>query len=252
VQGKPGIIPRLAYVFHIREVPTIKKKGRDYMNIFTHETSIVGDVEMAVKLEDTSRNFWKQAEVIRKKLGNRKYLLDEYLASLFEAVSLTQIDNVTTISTNEGFALVEICTGIVHGEAKRTEHPFYPNAKTFIDEHPLQFLEPLTKVAIYWSLLAGKFYEAACKDIADKILDLFFTELDLTLTNEIYETIGELLGEEKPMESLNMLFRQRFLLSDAITIFIQGASPQIVTWLEYRDKETSRQIFQLLLDENLL
>lgn len=78
------------------------------MNIFTHETSIVGDVEMAVKLEDTSRNFWKQAEVIRKKLGNRKYLLDEYLASLFEAVSLTQIDNVTTISK-----AVNICFTVI-------------------------------------------------------------------------------------------------------------------------------------------
>jgi len=148
--------------------------------------------------------------------------------------------------------LVEICTGIVHEEEKRTDHPFYPYAKAFIKEHPLRFLEPLTKVAIYWSLLADKFYETACKDFSDKIMELFFTELDLSFMNERYEIICGLLGEEESMESFNMLFQQRFLLSDSITIFMQGVSPQMASWLEYRDQETSRQVFQLLFDENLL
>ena len=222
------------------------------MNIFFHETSIIGDVEYAVKLRDISTRFWQQVAAIRKELGNRKYLLDEYLSNLIDAVSMTQIDNVTTISTNAGFALVEICTGIVHGEEKRTEHPFYPYAKTFIEEHPLRFLEPLTKVAIYWSLLSDKFYETACKDFSDKIMESFYTEIDLSLMNERYEDICELLGEEESMESFNLLFQQRFLLSDSITVFMQGASPQIASWLEYRDQETSRQVFQLLLDEKLL
>ncbi len=222
------------------------------MNIFTHETSIIGDMEKAAALKDISARFWQQAAAIRKKLGNRKYLLDDYLASLIDAVSLTQIDNVTTISTNAGFALVEICTGIVHGEEKRTEHPFYPYAKAFIEKHPLRFQEPLTKVAIYWSLLADKFYETACKDFSDKIMELFYTELDLGYINERYEIICRLLGEEESMESFNMLFQQRFLLSDSITVFMQGASPQMASWLEYQDPETSRQVFQLLFDENLL
>ncbi len=90
------------------------------MNIFFHETSIVGDVEKAAKLKDISARFWQQVAAIRKKLGNRKYLLDEYLSNLIDAVSMTQIDNVTTLSTNAGFALVEICTGIVHGAVSGT------------------------------------------------------------------------------------------------------------------------------------
>ncbi len=69
---------------------------------------------------------------------------------------------------------------------------------------------------------------------------------------ERYEDICELLGEEESMESFNLLFQQRFLLSDTITVFMQGVSPQIASWLEYRDQETSRQVFQLLLDEKLL
>lgn len=222
------------------------------MNIFLNETSIIGDVEKAAKLKDISARFWQQVTAIRIELGNRKYLLDEYLSNLIDAVSMTQIDNVTTLSTNAGFALVEICTGIVHGEKKRTEHPFYPYAKTFIEKHPLRFLEPLTKVAIYWSLLADKFYETECKDFSGKIIELFYTEIDLSLMNERYEDICELLGEEESMKSFNLLFQQRFLLSDTITVFMQGASPQIASWLEYRDQETSRKVFQLLLDDKLL
>jgi len=222
------------------------------MNIFTQEASIVGEVEKGAKLKDINKKFWQQTAQIRKKLDNQKYLLDNYLANLIDAVSLAQIDNVTTISTNAGFALVEICTGIVYGEEKRTEHPFYPYAKTFIEAHPVRFQEPLTKVAIYWSLLADKYYETECKDFSDKIIELFYSELDFPLMDKQYQNICNLLGEEESMVSFNLLFQQRFLLSDTITVFMQGASPQIASWLEYRDQETSRQVFQLLLDENLL
>jgi hypothetical protein len=42
---------------------------------------------------------------------------------------------------------------------------------------------------------------------------------------------------------------QRFLIGKAMDIFLQGMTNQLLYSLTYRDRETSKQVFQLLLDE---
>lgn len=51
------------------------------------------------------------------------------------------------------------------------------------------------------------------------------------------------------MENLNILYCQRFLIANAMDIFLQGMTNQLLYSLTYRDRETSKQVFQLLLDE---
>jgi len=57
----------------------------------------------------------------------------------------------------------------------------------------------------------------------------------------LHHKICELLGGEEKMENINRLFHQRFLLTTPIVGYLQGA--------DNRDRETSRMVFQLLLDD---
>ena len=69
------------------------------------------------------------------------------------------------------------------------------------------------------------------------------------LNVHFYYRICEAIGGEKEMEHLNLLFCQQFLITKVMDIFHQGMTNQILYLLTYRDRETSKLVFQLLLDE---
>ena len=50
------------------------------------------------------------------------------------------------------------------------------------------------------------------------------------------------------MEELNQRIKQRFLIVPQAVAFTQGVSDKLLCKLTSRDFETSRQMFQLLLD----
>lgn len=50
------------------------------------------------------------------------------------------------------------------------------------------------------------------------------------------------------MEMLNLRLKQRFLTAPLVTVFVQGATNDLLYCLLHRDSETNKQIFQLLVD----
>lgn len=220
------------------------------MNIFEKETDILGAASAAGELKDAYLGFLKQADDIRTKLGSRSYLLDKYLSYLFDAINETLAYN----AASEGFDVCAIlrgmCAGILRGESKHTDHPYFEQAKAYIDAHPLRYQEITTRVSMYQAVLIDGFYEIACKEFATEISAPRCT-FDACDLNDLYGKICELLSGGEAMETLNQFFRRRFLPATAMTMFLQGAANQLIYSLEYRDRETAKQVFQLLLDEPL-
>ena len=101
---------------------------------------------------------------------------------------------------------------------------------------------------MYCSLLNREFMEFAAKQFYSKVEDESISALDICDLHELYAQICSSLGNEEAMEKLNLLFRQRFLIADTMTIFLQAMTNQLLYSLSYRDRETSKQVFQLLLD----
>jgi hypothetical protein len=50
------------------------------------------------------------------------------------------------------------------------------------------------------------------------------------------------------MEQLNLMLKERFFTVPVVAGFMQGLTNDLLYSLTYRDSETSRQIFQLLMD----
>ena len=90
---------------------------------------------------------------------------------------------------------------------------------------------------------AKRFYEEQEQSVSDV--------LDIAELRELYRKICGVLGCEEEMQSINSLFRQRFLLITPINACLQGLTDDLLYELTYQDKESSRTVFQLLLDRQL-
>ena len=222
-------------------------KGREKMNMFQEVNSIFGN-DQTEHQKQAFDEFITAAKEIRTRLGKQAYLLDKYLSYLFEAAN----QKLAYDAASEGFdvagELIGICAGIIRNEPRHTDHAFYEQAKEYIDSHPLLFQEPHTLVSMYCSLLNRDFMKFAAKQFYSKVEDESIAVLDICDLHELYAKICDLLGGEEAMEKLNLLYRQRFLIADAMTIFFQSMTNQLLYSLTYRDRETSKQVFQLLLD----
>ncbi len=218
------------------------------MNIFENESGILGSASVD-NLKRSFKEFLQQASEIRIKLGKQRYLLDNYLTYLFEATN----GILAYEAASEGFetesTLNSLCAEILRGDSKSNDHPFYEQVKVFIDAHPLKYQESFTRLSLYDIMLSCSYlesvYEQYYTDLVADIRDF----LDIVDLNNLYDKICEALGGEKEMEQLNLLFCQRFLIVKAMDTFLQGMTNQLLYSLTYRDRETSKQVFQLLLDE---
>ena len=76
-------------------------------------------------------------------------------------------------------------------------------------------------------------------------------ELDPAYLRELRRRVCELLGGEADMQCLEDLFRQGFLSVMPMAGFAQGVSDALLSVITSRDEETSKLIFQLMLDANL-
>lgn len=218
------------------------------MNIFENESGILGSASVD-DLKQSFKEFLQQATEIRIRLGKQRYLLDKYLSDLFEATNGILAYEAATDGFETESTLNSLCTEILRGNVKSNDHPFYEQVKEFIDAHPFKYQERFTKLALYDVMLSCSYlesiYEQYYTDLVADIRDF----LDIVDLNNPYNKICEALGGEKEMEHLNLLFCQRFLIVKAMDIFLQGMTNQLLYSLTYQDRETSKLVFQLLLDE---
>ena len=70
---------------------------------------------------------------------------------------------------------------------------------------------------------------------------------DIVSLNELYERISGYV-EESLLEELNQRLLRRFQLTPVLSAFIQGFADDLLFQLPWRDPESSKQIFQILLD----
>ncbi|MDD4165347.1 MAG: hypothetical protein PHD66_09150 [Eubacteriales bacterium] len=217
------------------------------MNMFNDVNGILGEVQTESRNQSLTV-FFEQAKEVRIRLGRKAYLLDKYLSFLFETVNVKLARDAASDGFDIAGKLIGICSSIIRNEPMKSDHWFYGQAKKYIESHPLPFQEKHTQVYLYCVLLNAEFMHVEAAQYIAEVADESRAVLDICDLNELYTGICSLLDEEEPMEKLNRLFRQQFLITDVMTAFWQGVSNQLAYCLVFRDRETSKQGFQLLPD----
>ena len=135
-------------------------------------------------------------------------------------------------------------------EEQGKDNPFYQQAKKYVDAHSLPYQEKLTRHNIYYIALAHILSKHQLPQYHRQTRYLLKT-LDIVRLQELYHEIGMLLGGTEPMEKLGDSIRISFQVTDYAHIFMQRTVETLLYSLTYRDKETSRQVFQLMLEQAL-
>lgn len=202
------------------------------------------------KLLQPSTDGWIPiAREIRERLGEKGYLLDNYLGYLFAGIYHVSAGDAAAEGDKAGTVLWNAIRYAMEGdEESGSGNPLYQQAKEYIDEHPLPYQEELTRHNIYYVALANKLpVDQLPRYIRHARPPV--KEVDIVRLRELYRTIGVILADFELLERLRHSIRASFQIADAAHMFMQGTTEALLFSLTYRDDETSKQVFQLVLDD---
>lgn len=235
-----------------RDIPDYKTlysemKGRETMNIFSNYEGILGSAQTIHTCEQLEE-FLKLARSIRGQLGKHAYLLDQYLLQLMEAVNSTLAQDASGDGMSDDGKLAVLCGRILRGKTTAEGHPLYQEVKEYIDLNPQSYLEDSTKSSLYKLTMYSSFLDSEIKGYSPKAIDALREEVDIVEIRKKYSEIGELISGENAMERLNLLFRQCFLVVNAMDCFRQGMNNGLLYTLTERDLETNKTLLQIWLE----
>jgi len=133
------------------------------------------------------------------------------------------------------------------GSEALKEHPFYQAVKQSFEKQPYTYQERTTVMSLHSVLLADAFTEYAARRYLQE-QESMLNVLDDVKLRELYKKIVNIV-DENLMEQLNLALKERFFIVPVIAGFMQGLANDLLYSLTYRDSETSKQIFQLIMDD---
>lgn len=225
------------------------------MNIFQDLEGILAPqkTEQAGSVMDLLRI----AAEIRAKLGSQGYLVERYLSGMFEALCATSCYQAAEAGYEESDKLRSLCframesrSGSQASDDKKEveKHPFYPVVKRHFEEHPDTLRLRYAVVDRHFAMLSQEFLQFALIRFVQEEKDKIYRAVDYVTLNEFYAEMAAIVGEPL-MERLNRMLKEQ-LISVPVSIgFAYGLSCALVDSLAYIDKETGKQVFQLLMDE---
>ncbi len=223
-------------------------KGRDNMNIFEHRSSFFGKLDNEIT-NGSLLSLFSLITQIRLRLGKQGYLLDCYLSLFFEGANAVLTYNAADDGFMKSGEFQRLCFHVLDGTEPEKPHPLY---KRIREVYELQtgiqsFQERYTQLYLLMFYLEDELLEYATGQFVEEQLKSIDLVADMVRLQELYDQISRLVGEPA-MEDLNQRLKGRFLIATLATVFAQGFTDELLDRLSSRDPETSRQMFQLFID----
>ena len=223
-------------------------KGRDDMNIFQNRDSLFGCLDSEV-VSDSLLSLFRLAKQIRLRLGKQGYLLDNYLSHIFMGLDRGLASNAAEEGNDVSSTFQRLFFHLLDGTEPSKPHPLYPRMREVYEQHAdkLAFQERYTNLCQLMFPLADELMAYATAEFVKEQDNNLNGVVDGVYLRELYDKISHLAGEAM-MEELNQKIKQRFLIAPQAVAFAQGFTDELLCKLANRDHETSRQMFQLLMD----
>lgn len=193
------------------------------------------------------------ARDIRTRLGKKAYLLDHYLSLFLEGANAMLAYEAAESGFDSGCELRGLCFDAINQTKAQEDHPFYATVNNTLStkREMLSYEEKATNVNLLYVTLSDAFLPFALKCFLREADFKLGIVLDFQELIELYEQISAITGEAV-MERFNLRLKQRFLVAPLVSVFVQGFTNDLLYCLSSRDSETSKQVFQLMMDSGLL
>lgn len=223
-------------------------KGQDYMNIFEQKESFLGCMDRSIT-EDSLLSIFRLAKQIKLRLGKKGYLLDNYLSLVFEGLTT----EVSYGAADEGFQVggnsQHYFFALLDDSVIKNHHPMEERMREVYAQkaNTIVYQERYTKLCMLLFSMADELLIQAVKEFTSKLDSNLNSAVDEIRVKELYTEISRLAGEAM-LDELNTKIQQRFMIAPLALVFAQGMTDDMLYRLIARDYETSKQMFQLLLD----
>lgn len=218
------------------------------MNIFQNAETFYGGESKEVT-EVPLLSIFRLAKQIRLQLGPKGYLLDSYPDIVFQGLMIGSVSDVLEDGLNAAFDLQpSLLRHIVEGAKPDMPHPLYHRAQEVYEQYPSvkSCQEHRTRMYLLMALLGDMSLASALSEFAAEQHSCLLSTIDVVVLQELYRDICRYVNESL-MEELNRKLR-RFQVVSLRDAFLQGYTNDLLYQLTWRDPESSKQIFQLLLD----
>lgn len=218
------------------------------MNIFRNMDAFYGDAQTGTG--DPLCSIFRLAGQIRRQLGSKGYLLDSYLDLVLRGLDMGVTAEAVEDGTEASYRFqLKLLSHIVDGTEPKTPDPLFDYARTIYEQHPeiRSFQEHRTRLYLLMALSEGKLLEHALSQFLAGQEHYRIGSGDIVSLNELHDKIT-CLADDALLEKLDQQLRRRLQVVSMASAFIQGYANDLLYQLTWRDPETSKQIFQLLLD----
>ena len=217
------------------------------MNIFIETQRFYVETPLHAVI-DADENFLQLASKIRQQLGERAFKLDEYLSTILNAANLWSVQQASEEAEVDFADIRFVCMDIIDDENALHDHEYYPALKEYIDKNRSRFQDRYTLIIMACATVAPEFMVCMAKRHFNSLTEEYNKAMDVVELRHIYRELTYAVGEPD-VDRLNELIKRRFFISMAGDVYLQALTEQYLMELQYRDKETSRQIIQIMLDD---
>ena len=218
------------------------------MNIFREIDAFYGDEQKG--RGDPLHSIFRLAGQIRRELGPKGYLLDNYLDLVLQGLNMVVTGEAVEEGTEAAYQFqLKLLSHIVDGTEPEEPHPLFDHVREVYQRYPKirSFQERRTRLYLLMALAEEELLEHALSRFLAKQERFLIGYGDIVSLNEFYDKIV-CFANQSFMEELNQRLQRRLQVTSMLSAFIQGYANDLLFQLTWRDPETSRQIFQLLLD----
>jgi hypothetical protein len=194
-------------------------------------------------------NFWRVASDIREELGDKSYYLDEYLLIILSIIGSAYTSNVAFSGETIYTELLVVASSVCGSIVGRKSHELYNDIKKYIDDHPNNCLEIDTKSELYTSQFILDYVQDIVNSFKKELIDnsVNYNMPDYAISVDRFNQIVNIIGKEKAAH-LESAIEDAFIISPVSLILVQSILTRLAEGLCLRDPQTSKQIFQLILD----
>ena len=216
------------------------------MNIFEENIDFLKDIPLDSVLK-ADEEFFSVMKSIRERLGDKKYWLDNYVEKILEAINNRHASECGEEGYEASCDLRCLCTRILGGE--EAEHPLYSEIKESVEKYRKIYQERETVRALAMITVFPEYIKIAVNEYLQEAADDLGGVIDIIKQHEYFDNIFAIVGERE-MERFNLAIKCRFMIAPVLSIYLQGMMNDYRYCFLHRDRETSRLVFQLLLDKN--
>ena len=192
-------------------------------------------------------DFWKLAGELRADLGENGYYLDQYLSKIFEVLSRLDLGTASEMANTMCWSVQGDCYLLCGTEEKKEKSEFFDMVENYINNHPTEFSDRHTKVQFYTANILIEHLNIFTEKVKLIYRENALSEIDYPVSDDMYEKISGIIGERR-MERLNDQICEAFVFGPIMV----SAAQQIVTrgfqMLCYRDPESSKMLYQFMLE----